>query len=517
MEKESLRKLLDLANHYLDEKNFSYVKRILNSVVEDNPRCVEANQILAQVHEFEGNILLSCKYLKNLLLDKKGTPQNYYKLGSLQLIQQDYEAAKITFLDAIEKFGENFEVLHDLGIVIASLGDGELALGYFKKALHFKKDSPELFFNIAKIYDEAGLHKEAIAYYDKSIELDCTFSPALHNKGSLLRDLCQYDEALSYFDQAIKFNPQDYDSICSKSTIYLLTGNLVKGWEAYQYRWHQIGPENYRHPAFKELQSLEGVNKKKILVWYEQGFGDTIQFSRYVLKLNSLGAQVTFQVQEPLKSLFKTQFNCQVVGASLNNRSFDYQIPLLSLPKLFGTDLNNISHSKSYLKARLDKVHQWRSMINLSKSKINIGIAISGNLNHINNQNRSISLKSFEPIIDIANLYIVQKELSASDSEYANSRKEVFFLGGSIDDFQDSAAIVDTMDLVISVDTSLIHLAGAMGKKSFLILPLISEWRWLLDRRDSPWYDSIKIFRQTDMDDWVSVVGRIKKELLSTI
>lgn len=517
MKKENIKNLLDLSKHYLRVDNFSYAKKILNIIIDFDPECFEANEILARVYEQEGNLLISCKYLKHVLLNKKATSQNYYKLGSLQLILKDYEAAKITFKNALEKFGESFDILHDLGIVFASLGEGELALSCFNRALNFKKDSPELFFNIAKIYDEAGLHIDAMANYDKSIEVDSTFTPAFHNKGALLRDLCQYDRALFYFDQAIKINPRDYDSICSISTIHLLTGDFKKGWDAYQYRWKQIPPENYRYPIFKELQSLEAINNKNILVWYEQGLGDTIQFSRYVLKLISLGANVTFEVQEPLNALFKDQFNCRVVSAPLDGRSFDYQIPLLSLPNLCRTDLSTIFSSKSYLSVRPDKVCQWQDKLNLSKAKINIAIAISGNLDHINNQNRSISLKYFEPIIDIANLYIVQKELSAPDAEYANLRTEVFFLGELIDDFQDSAAIVEIMDLVISVDTSLIHLAGALGKKSFLMLPLISEWRWLLNRTDSPWYDSIKIFRQSELNDWITVVDRVKKELLSSV
>ncbi len=513
MDKKSLKNLIDLSKHHLREKNFSYVKKILNSVIEVDPDCFEANEILAQVYEYESNNLISCRFLEKATSNKKATIKTFYKLGTLQLMLKDFQAAKSTFLKALEKFGESFEILHDLGTATASLGDNDQAIIYFKKALVIKKDSPELFFNIGKIYDEAKSYSEAISFYDKAIEIDPTFSIALHNKGALLRDCHQYDKALLYFDKALKVNPKDFDSICSKSTIYLLTGEFKKGWDAYEYRWKQMLPINYRHPSIDLLSNLKNINNKKILVWYEQGLGDTIQFSRYVLDLIFLGANVTFEVQDSLAPLFQNNFNCKIQTSIQKYQSFDYQIPLLSLPKLFGTNINNIPHSKSYLKANLDDVKKWERELNLSTSKLNIAIAISGNPNHKNNQNRSIGIELFNQLGDIANIYILQKDSGSENIAHISTKDHFFFLGDLVDDFRDSAAIIEAMDLVISVDTSLIHLAGAMGKKAYLLLPYTPEWRWLLERSDSPWYKTVKIFRQPKKGEWSSVMNDVRSEL----
>lgn len=513
MEKKKIKNLIDLSNYYYSKKNFSYVKQILNSVVEIDPNCLEVNEILAQVYENEGNYLIACQFLEKAIRNRKATIKTFYRLGTLQLTLKDFRAAKNTFLEALEKFGESFELLHDLGMATASLGDNDQAINYFKKALLIKKDSPELFFNIGKIYDELGSHREAMSFYDRAIEIDPTFSIALHNKGALLRDFHEYEKALLYFDEAVKINSRDFDSICSKSTIYLLIGEFEKGWNAYEYRWRQMPPESYRYPSIDVLNNLKNINNKDILVWYEQGLGDTIQFSRYILDLISLGANVTFEVQDSLASLFQNNFNCKIQTSIQNNQYFDYQIPLLSLPKLFGTNINNIPHSEPYLKANLDDVSKWKRQLNLSNLKLNIAIAISGNPNHKNNQNRSIGIDFFDQLGEIANIYILQKDLGSENIAVISAKDHFFSLGDLVDDFRDSAAIIEAMDLVVSVDTSLIHLAGAMGKKAFLLLPYAPEWRWLLERSDSPWYKSVKIFRQLREGEWSGVIEDVYSEL----
>ncbi len=513
MEKRKIKNLIDLSKHYYREKNFPYIKQILNSVVEIDPNCLEANEILAQVYEDEGKYLIACQFLEKAISNRKATIKTFYRLGALRLTLEDFQAAKNTYLEALEKFGESFEVLHDLGVATASLGDNDQAINYFKKALLIKKDSPELFFNIGKIYDELGSHREAMSYYDKAIEIDSTFSIALHNKGALLRDSHEYDEALLYFDEAIKINPRDFDSICSKSIIYLLIGEFEKGWNAYEYRWRQLPPGSYRYPLIDVLNNLNDINNKDILVWYEQGLGDTIQFSRYILDLISLGANVTFEVQDSLASLFQNNFNCKIQISTQRYQYFDYQIPLLSLPKLLGTNINNIPHSAGYLKANLDDVDKWKRQLNLSNLKLNIAIAISGNPNHKNNHNRSIGIEFFDQLCDIANIYILQKDLSSRSLAFISTKDYFFSLGDLVYDFRDSASIIEAMDLVISVDTSLIHLAGAMGKKAFLLLPYAPEWRWLLERSDSPWYKSVKIFRQLKEGEWTRVIEDMRSEL----
>ena len=297
-----------------------------------------------------------------------------------------------------------------------------------------------------------------------------------------------------------------------KAETKLILGDFQDGWNLYRFRWKKEDFEIYRYSQFKKLESTNNLENKKILIWHEQGFGDIIQFSRYIPELINLGAIITFEVPKDLISFFKKQFDCEVTDRVSTNQLFDYQAPLLNLPFLFKTLINTIPLNQSYLKVQ-EKIIDWKEKLKLSKTKLNVGIAVSGNPDYPDNHIRSIPLEKMKSLFQQANFFIIQKELDTKDKIFLEDLTDIKFLGDDINNFLDTAAIVENMDLIISIDTSLIHLAGALGKKSFLLLSLASEWRWLIDRRDSPWYKSIKIFRQKFIDDWDSVINEIQFEL----
>jgi ADP-heptose:LPS heptosyltransferase len=278
----------------------------------------------------------------------------------------------------------------------------------------------------------------------------------------------------------------------------------------HQYRW-KIGSQQYRHSNSRLLEDISNVKNKKVLVWHEQGLGDTVMFSRYVPKLVDLGAIVVFEVQEDLKLFFKNQFNCEINNEVSAKEFFDFQVPLLDLPKLFNTSTKTIPYNRPYLSVQ-DKKKEWKEKLQLSKNRLNIGISVSGQPNHKRNHIRSLSLKTMEPILQEANFFLIQKELNDEDKKFLNNHKKINFLGDEINNFLDTAAIVSNMDLIISIDTSLIHLAGAIGKKSFLMLSYSADWRWLLDQNKTPWYENIKIFRQDSIGNWDFVINQIQDE-----
>ena len=370
--------------------------------------------------------------------------------------------------------------------------------------------------NRGVIFLELSKYEDSLACLNEAININPNEAIAWCNKGILLSNLKRYDESLVHFDQAIKLEPNYAEAYFNKAAIKLLLGDFESGWNLYKYRWKKNDFEQYRYCRIPKLDSIANVKSKKILIWYEQGLGDTIQFSRYILKLIDIGAEVTFEVQKDLIPFFKNQFDCKIKDISFDNNSdyFDYQTPLLELPYLFKTSVNTIPFNQGYLKVQdKSKIIYWKERLKKSKDKLNIGIAISGNSNHKQNHIRSIPLIKMEPLLEKGNFFLVQKELNNEDMKFLNNHKEINFLGNEINNFSDTAAIVENMDLIISIDTSLIHLAGALGKKSFLLLPWIPEWRWLVDREDSPWYKSIKIFRQKFMGDWNSLVNQIEFEL----
>jgi hypothetical protein len=214
-------------------------------------------------------------------------------------------------------------------------------------------------------------------------------------------------------------------------------------------------------------------------------------------------------VQEPLLGLLSSQFDCVTTSEIQTNAKFDFQVPLLTLAKLFKASIANIP-PPIHIKVNSSAISRWENQLHLSKNTLNIGIAVSGNPIHINDQNRSMPLKYLSSLFPFGKFFIIQKHINESDQNVLSHHKEVVFLGEEINDFVDTAAIVMNMDLIISVDTSLIHLAGSLNKPSLLMLPWCAEWRWLIDKSDSPWYPSLKILRQESPGDWDSVVAQIR-------
>jgi hypothetical protein len=398
------------------------------------------------------------------------------------------------------------------GVSLNKLKRYEESLSYYDQAIKLKSDYAKAWNNKGVSLNKLKRYEESLSYYDQAIKLKSDYAEAWNNKGVSLNKLKRYEESLSYYDQAIKLKSDYAEAFYGKAETKLILGDFQDGWNLYRFRWKKEDFEIYRYSQFKKLESTNNLKNKKILIWHEQGFGDIIQFSRYIPELINLGAIITFEVPKDLISFFKKQFDCEVTDRVSTNQLFDYQAPLLNLPFLFKTLINTIPLNQSYLKAQ-EKIIDWKEKLKLSKTKLNVGIAVSGNPDYPDNHIRSIPLEKMKSLFQQANFFIIQKELDTKDKIFLEDSTDIKFLGDGINNFLDTAAIVENMDLIISINTSLIHLAGALGKKSFLLLSWASEWRWLIDRRDSPWYKSIKIFRQKFIDDWDSVINEIQFEL----
>ncbi|MBU6177714.1 MAG: tetratricopeptide repeat protein [Bacteroidetes bacterium] len=509
-----IRQEIQLAESYFYSNNNEDAKKILIKILEKDSKNTKANELLSYIYGNTGDIGKSRYYLKTAIKNNNASPEALYYFGILQFSEKKPLEAKRYFLKAATKHKYFFEAIHALGIVCTELGELEEALTYYEQAKQINPNSYELFYNIGKLFFNKKEYQKAIIEFEKSIYINPNFNEAWHNKGAAHKELNQYEDALKSFDRAISLNPKDYDSICNKSVILLVNGNFSEGWKTYSYRWKQIPQEKYRHREIKELTDLNEIKGKSILAWWEQGFGDTIQFSRYIDELIKITPNVTFEVQKELLPLLKNQFNCNVVTNVVNKERFDYQVPLLNLPYLFETTIDKIPRKNRYINADPIKTEQWKSVLNLSTDKKNIGISISGNPNHPNDERRSISIKFISSLMEISNLYLIQKNINEKDRKIIHTTK-LTDLSKKISDFSDTAAIIENMDLIISVDTSLIHLAGSMGKKSYLILPYVPEWRWLLHRNHTPWYPSIEIYRQKIESNWEDVIAEIKNKILN--
>ncbi|MBT8581526.1 tetratricopeptide repeat protein [Polynucleobacter paneuropaeus] len=395
------------------------------------------------------------------------------------------------------------EAWSNRGVALKELRRYQEAIESFEKAISIKPDFYEAWSNRGLLLKELRRYQEAIESFEKAISIKPNFYEAWSNRGSALTEIKHYDRALESYNQAIDIKPDFYNAHCNKAFIQLLIGNFENGWENYEYRWGISKAEPYRHPNLPRLKEVQNLTDKKILVWGEQGHGDTIQFVRYIAALQDKGAKVTLEIQPSLKKLLADSIvKCEVICPGESSQKYDYEIPLMSLGLLFKTNLSSIPNKTPYLRASEAKLEFWSNNLKLKEDKLNIGIACSGFIGEKHFDNRLIDLEKFQPYSDRTNLFLIQKDLRAVDISYLESQKSIQYLGNGITNFEDTAAIIELMDAIVTIDTSIAHLAGALGKKTYLLLAWNPDWRWLQDRSDSPWYPSVNLIRQQSINNW---------------
>jgi tetratricopeptide (TPR) repeat protein len=517
---------------------------ILNRVLAAHSKNLPALHILGLVKASQSKHKEAAELLKRAIRLNPNDPSLHYNLAKALQESGAHKESLPHHKKAVELNPTNPEAWLNYGKSLSNLGFNVDALDVYQNSLQINPNFTEAFLNIGATlkdlerYDEAlnyadkaisinpmlsgawsnrGIalkelkrYDEALASYDKAISLKPDYHEAWSNRGVTLNELKRYDEALASYDKAISLKPDYFDAYWNQALSHLVTGNFESGWKNYEYRWKKIKAEPMRHQQFALLTNLNEISGKSVLVWGEQGYGDTIQFSRFIEKLIELKADVIFEVQEPLKALLQNSFpHPKIISQKELTGVIDFQIPLLSLPLLFSTNFDSIPSKNSYIRADEENLIFWRNKLNLTNKKMNVGVACSGNKNHLNDKNRSMDLRFFKPIADKVNLFLIQKDLREKDQEFLSQYQDIKFLGKEIKSFNDSASIIQAMDLVITVDTSLAHLSGALGKPTLILLPWNPEWRWLLDRQDSPWYPTAKLFRQTNRDNWEAVIKEV--------
>lgn len=442
---------------------------------------------------------------------------------------------------------DQFQPLCDIGTLFGLSGRLELALEAFDHALVLEPDNAPAHYNRGLVLERLNQPGEALTAYDRALDLNPALSPAHTNRGNLLKNLNRLEEALSCydrvlklddsnadahnnratvlvelgrteealksFDQAIAMSPRFAMAYKNKAQLLLLLGQFEQGWPLYEWRWKADLRGEYRNfpkPVWFSRDSLKG---RTILIQSEQGLGDILQFCRYVPMLKDKAAQVLFEVPKPLMTLLKTLPGGAIFiekGQPLPH--FDTYAPLMTLPLSFKTTLKTIPNSAPYLFTDSAKKAAWQKRLG-SKSKPRIGLAWSGREHYIHDSKRSLALELLKPLMELSlEFHSLQKDYRPKD-EALLSNLSIKDHRMELEDFSDTAALIEEMDLVISADTSVAHLAGALGKKVWIMLPSIPNCRWLLDRSDSPWYPTAKLFRQPKAGDWPDVVRQLVLEL----
>ncbi len=369
--------------------------------------------------------------------------------------------------------------------------------------------------------ESGGLHmrlgspQAALACYERALTLAPGTAELLVNRGTALRALNRDTDALASFAEAAALKPDFAEAHWNASLIRLRQGDFANGWKDYEWRWRKADWRTRRRDFSAPLWLGDApIAGKTILLHAEQGFGDTIQFIRYVPLVARLGAKIVVECPAELKRLLGNIEGVeQIVVRGEALPAFDFHCPLLSLPLSFGTELTTVPANVPYLQVHAEQVETWRGRLP-QNGKRRVGICWAGSRDHMSDRGRSISLERFASILSVSNLNFVslQKEVSPAQAAILQDRA-VIQLGQEFVDFADAAAIISMLDLVVSVDTAVAHLAGAMGKAVAVLLPFSPDFRWMRQRTDSPWYPTMRLFRQSSLGDWDEVIERLQQEL----
>jgi len=437
---------------------------------------------------------------------------------ALQELKQP-AAALGSFDRAIALEPDYAEAYSNRGAALQELKRLDPAMASYGRAIAIRPDYAEAHYNRGITLQKLGRLEEALGSYSRAIGFKPDYTDAYSNRGMALQELKRLGSAIASFDLAIAAQP-DYAEACfNKSLALLLVGDFGNGWALYERRWDGSDARKekrvFAQPLWLGSASIAG---KTILLHGEQGLGDAIQFCRYARSVAALGARVILEAPKPLVPLLNDLSGVsEVIARGDELPPFDLHCPLLTLPLAFKTNLANIPGNHAYLTSDANRVSAWAKRLG-GRTRPRIGIAWSGSEIHKNDHNRSIRLSSLLAHLPDACDYVsLQKEVRDIDRDALQTHGSFRHFGNELGDFTDTAALCELMDVVISVDTSVAHLSGALGKRTWILLPYVPDWRWLLDREDSPWYASARLYRQDADRDWNAVLETVSADLRTLV
>jgi tetratricopeptide (TPR) repeat protein len=486
--------------------------RHLVAAVESKPEFVFAWSELCRLNLLNGNLDEVQAVAERAVAANPGSAELHQLLGNAFLQRGNYQAA-LQCYDRAQTIQPDLAEAHDnRGLALHGLKRFDEALASFGRALELKDAYAEAHYNRGNTLKQMLRLDEALASYDRALAIDPRLAAAANNRGLVLHELGRLDAAKASYRHALALEPDNADAHWNLSLTLLLQGDFADGWPEYEWRWRRT---EVRDDAPVHDRPLwlgdDDLHDRTILLQAEQGLGDTIQFCRYVPRVAALGAKVVLEVQPALVPLLgRVEGVTRLVGRGESLPAYDCHCPLLSLPLAFKTGLADIS-GLPYLQAPMEKRTAWEAILGERRAP-RIGLVWSGSTGHQNDRNRSIPLADYRQILRRGISYhCLQKEIRPADRAVLAGHPEIRTFEAELKDFADTAALIELMDLVITVDTSVAHLAGAMGKEAWVLLPFMPDWRWLLNRADSPWYESVRLFRQPEAGDWQGVLSEVAR------
>ena len=506
--------LSSLAGAYIGQRQIQPARQCYQRLAELFPDSAEIHQRLGKMQERLGEWGAALDSYRRALALQPDSPEFHRSLAGLQYKQGAHEEAAESCRRALALYPNQPEILTQLGNSLADLGNYGAAVDAHRRALALTPDSPEALLGLGYFFERKGDWASAIDIYRTAIKLNPESSSAHLQLGSaqVLQD--NLEEAAASFERVLQLAPDSAEGRAFLGLIHLKQGSLRRGLSEYEDRWSTSYGFRFRRKFPQPLWKGEPLEGSRILLHAEQGMGDTLQFVRYVPLVTERGGKVVLDVQPPLHRLLaQTPGAGQVICCDEDRPLVDLQCPLLSLPLVLGTELNTIPAKVPYVFPDPAQTDAWRRR--LAGNLVRVGLVWGGNPIFPHELWRAIPLEQLAPLTNLegTTFYSLQVGPPAGQMKPLGDRVRLIDLQGELKDFADTAAIVANLDLVISMDTSVVHLVGAMGKPVWILLHKSSDWRWFLDREDSPWYPTARLFRQSTLGNWHDVVTRVEREL----
>ena len=514
--KENPSRLLRRALRTHRNGELAKAERLYNAVLQYHPENFDALHALGQLHCQRGRLDTALVLLQTALKSDSSRAEGFASLGLVFHLLGHFKEALVSYDEGLALDPGNIELLNRRGVALLELSRPLDALESFERVLAADPDHLDALGNYGNALIKLNRPAEAVAAYDRALAVLPENAGLLTNRAVALRRLDRPREALMSASRALVSNPNFAQARFVESVARLTLGDFAAGWRGYEARW-SVGllatqRRRFTAPLWSGKEPLDG---KTILLHAEQGFGDTIQFVRYAALVAERGAaKIIVEAQRELVPLLAGMAGvAAVVARGEPLPAFDLHCPLLSLPLAFATELGTIPAQIPYLAPSQVAIALWRDR--LPRQRPLIGLAWSGAPIHDNDLNRSIGLETLAPLLDLPDVAFVslQHDVRERDLQVLHKLPNLYRLESGFCDFSDTAAAISLVDAVISVDTAVAHVAGALGKPLMLLLPFAADFRWLRERHDSPWYPSARLYRQPKFGDWQSIVASLRDDL----
>jgi tetratricopeptide (TPR) repeat protein len=514
MSQLTIQQAIDLGLEHHRAGRLNQAEQMYRQVLAAHPNHPWAIQLLGMIAHQVGNTKLGIDLVRRAIAIEPNAADFHNNLGEMLRVSGMLDEAQQSFHRCLG-LNPNFAAAYNnLGEVYRERGELERAAEQYRKAIELEPDSAAPYNNLGIATHDMGDPVAAIELYQKAISLGENYVDAHNNLATSYLDLRRMDEAMGTFNRALAMDPNNPDAHSNRAYALLLQGEFERGWEEYEWRWKCPKFPSPRRGFRQPLWNGEDPSGKRILVYAEQGLGDTIQFVRYVPSLAQRGAHVILECNRQLIPLLKQVRGVeQFVAYGDPLPDFDWQVPMLSLPRASKTTRETIPVDIPYLRADPELIEKWRSKLAPANGTLRVALVWAGTPTHANDRHRSIPLAKLAPMAAVQNVRWYSLQFGPAAQQERPAGLKVIDLTPDVRDFGDTAAILNELDLLVTVDTSPAHVAGAMGRPVWVMMPFNCDWRWMLEGESTPWYPSMRLFRQDRYGYWDSTIARVAAEL----